>query len=592
VSLADRDGNHPRPQLVRHAYQLLDGACGFAFDDEDRGLAQHWELAGDDIFDRTIVLPFSPESPASGIGDTGFHRVVWYRIPLTAGHLAAAGLVVQGDRVLLHFGAVDRVADVWVDGTHVGRHEGGQTAFAFDVTHALADGDGHVVVVRAEDDPLDAVVPRGKQDWHEKPHAIWYQRITGIWRSVWLEAVPALHVADLVWTPDVVRGCVTAEIQLSARPRTAVTVSITAAHEGETLSRMTVDTTSDRICVTVPIAAMRNGQALDELLWHPDHPTLIDLTVGLDSGDTVESYVGLRSVSIAHSRVLLNDRPFPLRSVLQQGYWPQSHFTAPSVDAMRAEVELALALGFNSVRIHQKVEDARFLYWCDRLGLTVWAEAAAAYEFSGRAVELFAADWARIVRSQQSHPSVIVWVPFNESWGIQHVAHDPAQRAYSRSLTELTRALDPSRPVISNDGWEHTDSDIITIHDYESSGEVLSARYGEHLDEVLAGIGGPGRRVNLAAASDAPVMLTEFGGVRFGGEGWGYSSSDTVEGFRARVGEIFAAVHGSPGLSGFCYTQLTDTAQEVNGLCDENRVPKLPVEVIRAMVGGTGTVAV
>ena len=585
MSLANRDGRHPRPQLVRPAYRLLDGECGFAFDDGDVGLHEHWESAGAEVFSRSIVLPFSPESPASGIGDSGFHRVVWYRIPVTRDHLAAAGLDVQGDRVLLHFGAVDRIADVWVDGVHVGRHEGGQTAFEFDVTRALATGDEHTIVVRAEDDPVDAVAPRGKQDWHEQPHSIWYQRITGIWRSVWLEAVPALRISTVAWTPDVVRASVAAEIELSSRPARPVTVAITAALGDEVLCRMTVETSSDRVRVDVPIAALRNGQALDELLWHPDHPTLIDLTVSIE-GDTIESYVGLRSVAVAHSCVLLNDRPFPLRSVLQQGYWPQSHFTPPSPDAMRAEVELILALGFNSVRIHQKVEDPRFLYWCDRLGLTVWGEAAAAYEFSSRAVELYAAEWARIVRAQQSHPSVIAWVPFNESWGIQHVAHDAAQRAYSRSLTDLTRALDPSRPVISNDGWEHTDSDIITIHDYESSPAVLTSRYGEQLDGLLAGIGGPGRRVNLAAASDAPVMLTEFGGVRLGGAGWGYSTTETVEGFRASVGEIFAAVHGATGLSGFCYTQLTDTAQEANGLCDENRVPKLPVEVIRAMVTG------
>ena len=590
MSLADRDGQHPRPQLVRAGYRLLDGECGFAFDDQDVGTMLHWEGAGAEVFSRQIVLPFAPEAPASGVGDTGFHAVIWYQITVTPADLAAAGAGPQGDRLLLHFGAVDRIADVWVDGTHVGRHEGGQTAFAFDIADALVGAGAHSVVVRAHDDPLDAAVPRGKQDWHEEPHSIWYQRTTGIWRSVWLEAVPALRITTVIWTPDIVRASVRAEVELSSRPRQPVTLGIHLSHGGDTLARLAIDSDSDRIVVEVPIAALRNGQALDELLWHPDHPTLLDATLSLSDArgplDAVESYLGLRSVQIDHSCLMLNDRPFALRSVLEQGYWAQSHFTAPSVEAMRAEVELAISLGFNSVRIHQKVEDPRFLYWCDVLGLTVWGEAAAAYEFSSRAVELYAAEWARIVRSQQSHPSVIAWVPFNESWGIQHVAHDPAQRAYSRSLTELTRALDPSRPVISNDGWEHTGSDIVTIHDYEASGAVLAARYGDRITELLAGVGGPGRRVNLAAHDDAPVMLTEFGGVRFGGEGWGYSSTETADGFRASLTEIFAAVHGSTALSGFCYTQLTDTAQEANGLCDENRVPKLPAEVIRSIVRG------
>jgi hypothetical protein len=206
-------------------------------------------------------------------------------------------------------------------------------------------------------------------------------------------------------------------------------------------------------------------------------------------------------------------------------------------------------------------------------------------------VELLSSEWVRIVRSQLSHPSVIVWVPFNESWGIQHVSHDPAQRAYSLALTQLTRALDPSRPVISNDGWEHTDSDIMTVHDYEWSGEVLRERYSAEPAALLGGLGGPGRRLTLGdPAHDRPVMLTEFGGVRLeaGGtaNGWGYSSATTADGFREKVSAIFDAVHASPVLAGFCYTQLTDTGQEVNGLCDMNRMPKLPVEVIRSMVTG------
>jgi len=584
---SEQDGNHPRPQLLRSMYALLDGPCGFAFDDEDAGRTDGWH-ARSDVFTATITLPFAPESPASGIGDTGFHSVAWYRRVVTAAEFAAAGWGTQGTRLLLHLGAVDHVADVWVDGTHVGHHVGGQTAFTFDVTAALSDGDEHVIVVRAQDDPLDAALPRGKQDWHADPHAIWYHRTTGIWRSIWIEAVPERHIVGVTWTPDVAGACIRAEVELSASPPTPATLAFEVRHGDEVLARMTLDSTSARVALDIPIAALRNGQALDELLWHPDHPTLLDLTVRLDDVDSIESYVGMRSVTTAHGRLMLNDRPFALRSVLQQGYWPTTHYTPPSVTEMRAEVELTLELGFNSTRIHQKVEDPRYLYWCDRLGLTVWAEAGAAYEFSSRAVELFSSEWMRIVRSQQSHPSIITWVPFNESWGIQHVAHDPSQQAYSRALTELTRALDPSRPVISNDGWEHTCSDIVTVHDYESSPAVIGARYGIDLEQTLLGIGGPGRRVNLGERGAAPVMLTEFGGIRYGEgtDGWGYSAAKTTDELRLQLTDLFDAVHDSAGLAGFCYTQLTDTGQERNGLCDENRVPKLPADVISAIVRG------
>jgi beta-galactosidase/beta-glucuronidase len=566
IRASQQDGTHPRPGMLRDAFISLDGPAGFAFDPDDRGVAERW-------FDGralplTITLPFSPESPASGIGDTDFHRVVWYRIPVAERP--------AGDRLLLHFGAVDRVTDVWVDGTHVGRHEGGQTAFSFDITDAA--GAAPVVVVRAEDDPHDPASPRGKQDWHEHPHSIWYHRITGIWRSVWLEGVPAMHVTAATWTPSSSR--IAGTVTLSAP---GATVTVTAALGDELLGRVTIDALTAAVDIDLALPVLRNGQAVDEYLWSPQHPRLIDLavTVSVDGSvvDEVACYTGLRSVGIDQGRLLMNDRPLFLRSVLEQGYWPDSHFTPPSLDAIRDEVELMLRLGFNSVRIHQKVEDARLLYWCDRLGLTVWCEAASAYAFTPDAVSRYTADWIRIVQQHRSHPSVIAWVPFNESWGIQQVGSEPPQQAYSRGLSDLTRALDPTRPVISNDGWEHTASDIVTLHDYSSFD-----RYTIDLEQR----GPHGRRLLLAQHDPgAPVMVTEFGGVRFGtDEGWGYTSEDSLEGFQQRLAQLFSALHAVPALAGFCYTQLTDTAQEMNGLCDERRRPKLPLEVVRAMVTG------
>ncbi|MDO7882425.1 glycoside hydrolase family 2 protein [Salinibacterium soli] len=584
---------HPSPQLRRAQVELLDGAWGFAHDDGDVGRAERWfEDAA--AFSTTIIVPFAPEAPASGIGDTGFHPVVWYRREVTATQLSAAGLGVQGERVILHVGAVDHTADVWVDGTHVAHHVGGQTSFEVDITDAL-EGDVHVVVVRAEDDPLDVALPRGKQDWHAQPHSIWYHRTTGIWRSVWLEAAPAVRISRLVWTPDLSRGTVHAEIELSARPPQPLTVSVELELDGARLAALSIEADTPRVVVDVPIAALRNGQGADELLWSPSRPRLVDAVVGLSTGDRVESYLGLRTVRVDGGRLVLNDRPFVMRSVLEQGYWPDTHYTPPSDAAMRAEVELALRLGFNAIRIHQKVEDPRFLYWCDRLGLAVWAEAAAAYEFSSRAVDLYSSEWAAIVRAQQSHPSILVWVPFNESWGIQEVSADPAQAAFSRALADLTRALDPSRPVIANDGWEHTGSDLVTVHDYEGDGEVLRERYSsaERISRMLAGRGPHGRPMSVAPspALTPPIMVTEFGGVRFEtgaahADGWGYSDAADAAGYEERLAAVVGAIRQSEHVVGFCYTQLTDTAQEVNGLCDENRVPKLPVETIRRIIAG------
>jgi hypothetical protein len=322
---------------------------------------------------------------------------------------------------------------------------------------------------------------------------------------------------------------------------------------------------------------------------------LLDATVELlsDDGtplDTVGSYLGLRSVAVADGRVLLNDRPVFLRGVLSQGFWPDSHLAAPSADALRAEAQLIAELGFTWVRIHQKAEDPRFLYWCDRLGLLAWIEAPSAYAFDETAVRRQVTEWAEIVETYRAHPSVIAWVPLNESWGVPHVPHRRDQQALSVALAELTRSLDPGRLVVSNDGWEHTSSDVLTIHDYEPDGAALLDRYR---DPPRRGIGPSGRRLSLTGGvgPEVPVLLSEFGGVSFepgrAAEGsWGYSVARDAEDFRRRVGDLLHAANHAEGLAGFCYTQLTDTQQETNGLCDAARRPKLPAEVIADLVHG------
>ncbi|MET0590774.1 MAG: glycoside hydrolase family 2 TIM barrel-domain containing protein [Naasia sp.] len=590
---------HPRPQLTRAAHRLLDGECGFRIDPDDTGVSERW-MSGAEPFESSIRLPFSPESAASGLADTGFHPVVWYRLILGAAELAGAGWPGQGPRLLLHFGAVDRIADVWVDGNYLGHHEGGHTAFSFDMTDSLDDRrDEHTVVVRALDDPFDLEAARGKQDWEESPHSIWYHRTTGIWRSVWLEAVPDQHVVAVSWTARPDRRTVGVDIELAHRATPGTTIRVTAGVEGEILAALTVEAMGDRVVAELPLDGLRNGQALDSLTWSPESPVLVDAEIVVDPADgtlpdRVGSYFGIRSVGIDGRHLLLNDRPFTVRAVLEQGYWPDSHFTAPSSAALRDEVELICRLGFNTVRVHQKIEDPRFLYWCDRLGICVWSEAPAAYEFTSRAVERFTAEWVRSVRAAVSHPSIIVWVPVNESWGVQHISHDARQRAFTRALADLTRSLDDSRPVISNDGWEHTDSDIATVHDYEASPSVLSERYGSHaaVEQLLAGVGPAGRRMGTGLVGK-PVILSEFGGIRFDPDGdgssWGYSTAQTAEQFEQQLAGVLGAVTSAGGLDGFCYTQLTDTEQEANGLCDADRVPKIDAAAIRAMILGAAS---
>jgi len=577
---------HPRPRVTRADWVDLNGTWQFAYDDADAGLGERWpENPGK--FDRQIVVPFAPESEMSGIGDTGFHPVLWYRRTFAAP--ATAG------RVLLHFGAVDYRASVWVNGDLVATHEGGHTPFTADITASLKSGAEQVVVVRAEDRPGDVTQPRGKQDWQEKPHAIWYNRTSGIWQTVWLEPVPRTYIADFQLTPELTDGSVKVEAALNAAFSGFLHVRL-AAH-GVVLAEQSVRLDGDRLETRLQIPAATNGVNRNDLYWTPDNPNLIDVTatlLGADakSVDSVQSYFGLRSVGIANGRFLLNDRPVFVRSVLEQGYWPKSHLTAPSADALKHEVELIKSLGFNAVRIHQKIEDPRFLYWADHLGLMVWGEIANAYEYNAQAVDRLTREWLSAVKRDRSHPCIVTWVPINESWGVSDIAIRRDQQDFATSLYYLTKAIDQTRPVISNEGWEHTISDIWGFHDYTQFKAHLAERYGtrEAIERTLTEMR-PTRKRLLLRPEDRrgqPVMLTEFGGLSMHpktGQAWfGYATAESDDEYLAMIKSLFDAIYESTDLAGYCYTQITDTLQETNGLLDENRNPKLPVEKLRDII--------
>ncbi len=589
------DGTYPRPQLVRSEWTDLTGPWDFAVDDDDRGISERW--FANPAFDSSIVVPFPPESPASGIGDPRPHTALWYHRALTRDEVRAAGHR-DGRRLFLRFGAVDYRAVVWVDGHRVGSHEGGHTPFSVDITDALDhEGGGHVVV-RVEDRSTDIAQPRGKQDWREEPHSIWYHRTSGIWQPVWLESVPAGPAVEWIhWRADLVSGRVHARIALATPPTNECVVDVELRHGDVLLARASSVVLDAELDIDIPLPSQANGQAYEELLWSPENPRLIDAVIRTsESGtplDAVSSYLGLRSTAVDRRDFLLNDRPRFVRSVLSQGYWPDSHLAAPSADALRQEVELIRDLGFNAARVHQKFEDPRFLFWADRLGLMIWAEAPAVFAFTSTAVERTVREWLEVVHRDFSHPSIVTWVPLNESWGVQHIAHDSRMLHHALALVHLTKALDPTRPVVSNDGWEQADTDIVAIHDYEGDGDVMAARYRDRpsIDGMIAGIGPAGRRLVLTGdVSDAPVMLTEFGGISFDvhrtDHAWGYTSAGSDEDFRERLSSLMEAIHDSSALAGYCYTQLTDTLQETNGLVGADRVPKLPVDELRAIMVG------
>ncbi|UUX97541.1 glycoside hydrolase family 2 protein [Aquabacterium sp. J223] len=583
---------YPRPQLVRDHWECLNGPWRFCWDDAQR--FRH----PDDIegWSHTITVPFPPESKASGLGDRGFHAVAWYQREFD--------IAAEGGRVLLRFGAVDYRAQVWVNGSLVATHEGGHTPFMADITRALRPQGPQVVTVRAEDDPHELTKPRGKQDWQLEPHSIWYPRTTGIWQTVWLERVGRTYIDKIRWTPHVHGFALTFEARVVGDKAADLTLEVALCHGERVLARDrygVIDGEADR---TIILSDPGIDDYRNELLWSPERPTLLDAEIILRSGDTVldrfRSYAALRSVSILRDRFMLNGRPYTLRLVLDQGYWSDTLLTAPDDDALKKDVELAKAMGFNGVRKHQKIEDPRYLYWADKLGLLVWEEMPSAYRFTRSAIRRTIREWTEAIERDYSHPCIITWVPFNESWGVPELTSVREQRHAVEALYHLTKTLDSTRPVIGNDGWESSATDIIGIHDYDANFEHLRQRYGQEAKaEQLFDRRRPGGRVLTLDGyphRGQPIMLTEFGGVAFvqsPPEGvkqtWGYTVAKTQAEFRDLYKGLLDVVIHTPLFSGFCYTQFADTFQEANGLLNADRTPKIPIEEIRKVTSQSRT---
>ena len=574
---------HPRPLLTRPSWLSLNGEWAFALDPQSLG-----QPAQD--YPERITVPYPPESRASGLHREDFCQTVWYRR-----EVALPGDWAPG-RTLLHFGAVDYRARVWANGQFLGEHTGGHTPFSFDVTEQAASG-SLTLTVRADDDPFAMDQPRGKQDWRREPHNIWYPRTTGIWQTVWLERVPDSYLRTLELLPDLERWGFTLRAALAGTPLEGAHLRLRLSVEGRTLSDDTYGLQGSELGRVVLLPDGGIDSIRGELLWSPERPTLIDVRaelLGADGAvlDTVEGYTAMRSVRVEDGQFLLNGSPCPLRLVLDQGYWPDSLMTATD-DELRRDVELTKQLGFNGARKHQKIEDPRYLYWADRLGLLVWEEMPSAYALSDASVRALTHEWLAAIERDRAHPCIVAWVPLNESWGVPDLPVSPRARHLLDALYHLTKAADPSRPAIGNDGWEHGATDILSVHDYTDSPERILARYGSPaaLAETLRA-GRPGNRQLLldpARNTGQPAMLTEFGGIAFtpnATDGWGYSRARSAEDFVARYEGLLAAVHACEPLKGFCYTQLTDTFQEMNGLLDERRAFKGDPERLRRATTG------
>ncbi|WP_172369990.1 glycoside hydrolase family 2 protein [Sporosarcina jiandibaonis] len=575
---------YPRPQFQRNEWLNLNGEWNFAFDDNEIGLKEKWYNS----FPKQtkINVPFAYQAEHSGIGDPTFHDVVWYQRNFTIPSNW------KEEELLLNFGAVDYRAWVYVNGEMVTFHEGGNTPFSANITHVLKEGDNNLVV-RVEDPSEDATIPRGKQYWHEQSASIFYTRTTGIWQTVWLEPVNKSRIDTIRWTPQIDRGDIDLETEILGDIEDDLTMQISISFKGQEIIS---DTTKIFEGYTKRSYNIRNRFTDRSNIhdhgwyWTPESPNLFDVEIELLKKDTVvdtiSSYFGMRKVSIENGKFMLNNKDYYQKLVLDQGYFPGGLLTAPSDEALKRDIELAKEMGFNGARKHQKIEDPRFLYWADKLGFLVWAEMANCSEYSEAAAQRMNAEWIEAVKRDYNHPCVVVWVPLNESWGISRVAYEKQQQHHSLSMYYLTKSLDTTRPVLSNEGWEHTISDICGIHNYRSAEELEQAY--ETLESALTTTSA--QRPIYAEGFEyngVPIMITEYGGIAYDKkqeeleDGWGYSAVNSGEALIKQYRKMTEVLFNSKVVQGFCYTQLTDVEQEINGLLTYDRQPKCDLSIIK-----------
>jgi beta-galactosidase/beta-glucuronidase len=581
---------HPRPQCLRPDWLNLNGRWEFEIDQGDSGLERG--LLHRPLTDR-ITVPFAPESAASGVHRTDFLEAVWYA------RTVEVPSSWTGRHVLLHFGAVDHDTTVWVDGVEVTRHRGGFSSFTADLGAGRA-GTRLRVVVRARDS-RHGVQARGKQaTWYDSS-GCHYTRTTGIWQTVWLEAVPPVHIRRLRITPQLAAGTLTVAAPVTAnRPGQRLRVELADAAGPAAVAEVPADLDlTPTAQLVLPADRVRP--------WSPADPHLYDLRVALVDGsgtevDAVRSYAGLRSVAIDGRRLLLNGEPLFQRLVLDQGYWPDTLLTAPSDAALVRDIELAMAAGFNGARLHQKVFEERFLHHADRLGYLVWAEFAdwgarghGPYSDHQRPTASFVAQWLEVLQRDHNHPAIVGWCPLNETdqaWHDRITVLDDVTLA----LFLATKLADPTRPVLDASGYSHrvAETDVYDAHSYEQdpsafarllSGLAAGAPYVNRADD--------GRPFSLPYAGQ-PYFVSEFGGIWWDPdaaeaagadrrESWGYGERvrDEAE-FQERFAGLVGVLLADPEMFGYCYTQLTDVLQERNGIYRFDRTAKVDVARVRA----------
>lgn len=549
---------YPNPQFEREKWQNLNGEWDFYIDYSVSGKDR--KLFENDGFEGKITVPFAPESVLSGVGNKDFMPSLWYLKKVMLKNPYKNG------RTRLHFGAADYHTELYINKKFVGRHDGGYSSFSFDITDFISDGE-NIITVNVIDDLRSGHQPAGKQCKEFYSSGCNYTRTTGIWQTVWVEYLPQSYIVNFKIYPDILNKKVDLQLNLQGCGE----LSAQAYFEGRECGSVAVISHGGTLNLSIPLCELH--------LWDLGQGNLYDLHLKFND-DEVKSYFGMRSIAMQDGKFMLNGRSVFQRLVLDQGFYPDGIYTAKDEQELKRDIELSMACGFNGARLHEKVFEPRFLYHCDKMGYMVWGEHANwGLDISDPAsLSVFLKEWMEVVERDFNHPSIVGWCPFNETWD-----YDGRRQCDDtlRTVYRYTKIADPTRPCIDTSGWFHVETDIFDIHDYNQNAEQFS----RNIETILSEGGTDFWIYKRQQYHNEPFFVSEYGGIQWDSAnvgGWGYGSAPkTEEEFLERYQALTESLLFNPKVFGFCYTQLYDVEQEVNGLYTYSRVAKFDVERIK-----------
>lgn len=564
-----KDLNYPRPLLKRDSYIDLNGMWDFSFGSQinDGDLPSFYQLQ--------IKVPFCYQCEESGINISKREDVIYYKKEVTFDN-------EDNKRVIFHIDGSDYLTTVFVNGQYVGNHRGGYTPFQFDITDYLIDNKANIVIKCEDSYNVDQ--PRGKQKWKEQNFECWYQEVTGIWKSVWAEIVESVHIDSFKITP-VEGGYFRVNMFLNSIFKGNIKTELYFKDKLLNTTEHSFDNKKE-IEYLIPLKEIH--------YWDVDNPCLYKIVFHLSNGDVVNTIGGYRFLKTSNGKIYLNNKPLYMRLTLEQGYYKEGIYTFKNINQLLEKFNLIVQAGFNGLRMHQKVEDDRFYYLCDYYGLVVWSEMPSCYGFSSTMQNNLVSEWKEILKAHYNHPSILVWTPINESWGVKDIHTNKDQQRFVVDLYDLTKKYDATRLVVSNDGWEHCKTDLVTLHNYIQEPSRFKKEFTDRIIEIVTN--------NLPLYYDQnyrpfaegyhyegqPILVDEFCGIGFNidstNDGWGYGGVEKDQDVvLKRYEELIRIVNENKNIAGWCMTQSFDVYQEINGLFSLEMKPKFDLTKLKTI---------